>query len=76
MNLFRSEEHARRWSGWSDDTRGGLLPLEGMMTIFSAPFFQQRFNGHYITSIPELRPSFMAVLKQVTGDDPFWRPKA
>ena len=38
MNLFRSEGHARNWSGFKTGTEAGLMPLGKLMTIFSADF--------------------------------------
>lgn len=72
MNLFRSEEHARAWSGFTAEAEGGLLPLQGIWEIFSAPFFRERGNGRYISSMPELRGEFMATLARVSGGHPFW----
>ena len=73
MNLFRSEEHARNWSGFKTGSEGGLLSLGQYMEIFAAPYFQERGSGRYISSVPDLRGSFLAKLKEVTDDHPFWR---
>ena len=75
MNLFRSEEHVRRWSGFRAEAEGGLLRLAQMMEAFSAPMFRERGVADYISRYAQLRPGFMAGLKQITGDHPFWRPK-
>lgn len=72
MNLFRSEEHARAWSGYASEAEGGLLPLESMRTIFSTPYFRERGSGHYISQMPDLRGEFMDTLARVTGNHPFW----
>jgi hypothetical protein len=73
MNLFRSEEHARNWHGFKPEAEGGLLTLAQIMEAFSAPMFRARGGADYITRYPGLRPGFVAGLKQITGDDPFWR---
>ena len=73
MNLFRSEEHARNWHGFRPEAEGGLLTLAQMMEAFSAPMFRERGGAHYITRYPELRPGFVAGLKEITKDSPFWR---
>jgi hypothetical protein len=75
MNLFRSEEHARRWTGFRPEAEGGLLTLAQMMEAFSAPMFRERGAGDYISRYAQLRPGFLAGLKQITGDHPFWRLK-
>ena len=73
MNLFRSEEHARSWSGFKPEAEGGLLDLAQIMEVFSAPNFRERLNGRYISTMPELRKVMLETLKQVTDDHPFWR---
>jgi hypothetical protein len=75
MNLFRSEEHARRWEGFRPEAEGGLLTLAQMMEAFSAPMFRARGGADYISRYPELRPGFVAGLTQITRDHPFWRLK-
>ena len=72
MNLFRSEEHARRWSGERPFAESGLRPLGDYMTIFSAPLFRERTNGHYVSSLRSYFPEFMGTVRAVTGGDPFW----
>ena len=75
MNLFRSEEHVRQWSGFKSDALGGMMPLTDMMTIFSAALFRERFNGHYVSHMADYRADFMDKLRTVTHDNPFWRLK-
>ena len=74
MNLFRSEEHARNWSGFREDAAGGLLPLNTILAIFSTPFFQERLNGRYISTMADLRVEHVKTLAKLTGGDPFWDP--
>jgi len=76
MNLFRSEEHARHWHGFKPEAEGGLLSLPKIVEAFSVEMFRARGRPDYITRYAELRPAFLAVLKEVSGDDPFWRLKA
>ncbi len=72
MNLFRSEEHARNWSGFRDEAAGGLLPLADIMTIFSGAMFRERLDPRFLSNLPGLRAEFLGRLKNVTGGDPFW----
>jgi hypothetical protein len=73
MNLFRSEEHARAWHGFKPEAEGGLFTLAQILEAFSGPMFRARGGPDYITRYPQLRPGFLATLKQISGDDPFWR---
>lgn len=72
MNLFRSEEHARAWSGYTSEAEGGLLPLESISEIFSAAYFRERGSGRYISQFPDLRVDFLDTLARVTVGHPFW----
>lgn len=50
MNLFRSEEHARNWSGFDPSMAARMLkPVARWAEIFSNPFFRQRIRPDYIT---------------------------
>ena len=72
MNLFRSEEHARRWSGFRAEAAGGLLSLSDAMDIVRSPNFRERPNGHYVSSAPDYRATFLERLKTITRGDAFW----
>ena len=73
MNLFRSEEHARNWSGYTPEAEEGLLSGGQIMEIFSAEQFRARGAPDYISRYPGLRPKFLRTLEQVTGGRPFWQ---
>ncbi len=75
MNLFRSEEHARRWSGYRIDASAGLRPLKDILAIFSGRLFRERLSGHYVSDLKSLAQEQAKLVKQLTGDDPFWRRK-
>jgi len=49
MNLFRSEEHAHNWDGWSDAMAASLMPVAEWADIFSNPFFRERGRPDYIS---------------------------
>ena len=74
MNLFRSEEHARRWTGFSDDRTAGLLRLAQLSAIMSTPLMRERLNGQYVSSAAGYRREFLDRIREVTGDHPFWGP--
>ena len=74
MNLFRSEEHAKRWSGFSAETAAGLLPLADAMAVMSTPRHRDRLSGRYVSSAPGYASGFFEHLKAITRNDPFWDP--
>ncbi|MDH4147610.1 MAG: hypothetical protein OEY23_20835 [Acidimicrobiia bacterium] len=49
MNLFRSEEHARRWSGFDAEWAHTMLPVARWGEIFSGEMFRQRGRADYIS---------------------------
>jgi len=74
MNLFRSEENARQWFGFRAGTEAGIMRLPDMMAIMSTPRHRERLNGHYVSAVPTYTAEFLAKVKAVTHDDPFWNP--
>jgi hypothetical protein len=63
MNLFRSEEHARRWNGFDPAMASSLHSVAEWAEIFSNPFFRERGRRDYIswTRSDEGREAFMAL---------------
>ncbi len=49
MNLFRSEEHARRWVSFDLDMESSLKPVREWADIFSNPMFRQRGRTDFIS---------------------------
>ena len=49
MNLFRSEEHARKWSDFNPDYEKTLKPLSFWADLFSGLIFRARGRTDYIT---------------------------
>jgi len=74
MNLFRSEEHARKWSGYKPNTDAGILSLKDTMALMSAPYFRERLNGRYISSFLTLRRQWVDTMKNILPNDAFWDP--
>lgn len=71
MNLFRSEEHVRNWSGYKPDTDEGIVPLPDMAEIFSGDLFKRRLDLDYITHIREY---MMALVGAFQKRGSFWMP--
>jgi len=49
MNLFRSEEHARRLASFNPDYERALKPLSFWADLFSSPIFRARVRPDYIS---------------------------
>jgi hypothetical protein len=76
IHLFRSEDHARKWSGFVSGTEEAILPVSDMMYIMSTPRHSSKLSGHYVSSAHEYAPLFFQRLEEVTQNSAFWRPKA
>ena len=71
MNLFRSEEHIRNWSGFKPGTEGGIVRLPDLVTLFSGPLFTRRLDADYASRTPEYLGQLVSALKEL---GPFWQP--
>jgi len=70
MNLFRSEEHARNWSGFKPDTDDGLIPLDDLVALFSGNYFRRRLDDDWVS-----RSGGYAIElgKEFAKRGPFWQ---
>jgi hypothetical protein len=71
MNLFRSEEHVRNWSGFKADTEEGINPLSDVAGLFSINFFTRRLDPDYASRMQEYLMELIGALK---GMGSFWQP--
>jgi hypothetical protein len=70
MNLFRSEEHVRKWSGFKASTEEGIIPLPDMAKVFSLSFFRRRLDPDYVS---HMREYMMEVVTAFQNKGSFWR---
>jgi hypothetical protein len=75
MHLFRSEEDVRNWKGFKPGTEGGIVPLSQMLGLFSGNFFKRRMDPDYVSKMKEYEGEFLATIKEVGKERPFWMPK-
>jgi len=72
MNLFRSEEHVRNWSGYRPDTEGGIVQLSDMVDLFSNDFFSKRMEPDYLAHMQEYERQLLGNSLAKMGA--FWQP--
>ena len=70
MNLFRSEEHVRNWSGFKANTEGGIVPLLDMARGFSGNFFKRRLDSDYFSHMQEYLMELVGTWKEMGS---FWQ---
>jgi hypothetical protein len=76
MNLFRSEEHVRNWSGFKPGTEEGILEMSALLKVFSGNFFTRRLDPNYVSHVMEYRAEIVAALVKIGKTGPFWSPQA
>jgi len=72
MNLFRSEEHVRRWVHFDPASEDGIRPVADYATLFSVPMFRDRFAPDYLDRLPALRQERMAAGERFAKGSQFW----
>jgi hypothetical protein len=70
MNLFRSEEHVRNWSGFKADTEEGIIQLLDMVKLFSGNLFTKRLEPNYASHMQEY---MMEVIGALQEGGAFWQ---
>jgi hypothetical protein len=76
MNLFRSEEHVRNWSGFKSGTEEGIVELSVLVKLFSVETFTRRLDPDYVSRIKEYRDARNTAWGEIMKMRPFWSPKA
>jgi hypothetical protein len=76
MNLFRSEEHVRNWSGFKAGTEDGIVELPDMVKLFSVDTFTRRMDSDYVSHIKGYRAARNTAWGAIMKMSPFWVPKA
>jgi hypothetical protein len=75
MNFFRSEEHLRKWEGFQEKKKGGMIPLSELMRLFSGPYFTNRRNPDYFSHMGEYLADLVTKLDTLKGAGSHWRMK-
>ena len=73
MNLFRSEEHVRRWSLFDPAATQGLIPLTDLAALFGTPSRRHLLADDYLSSwYPRRYEERRQVLESLGRATPFW----
>jgi hypothetical protein len=76
MNLFRSEEHVRNWSGFKAGTEEGIVELSALLKIFSGNLFARRLDPDYVSHLQEYLGGAIAAIAEIGKTRKFWSPVA
>ena len=73
MNLFRSEEHARRWPQFQPRAEEGFIALADLTGFFGTPSRRHMLDGDYLSAwYPRRGAERRAVLERIGKTSPFW----
>ena len=73
MNLFRSEEHARRWSQFEPRSEQGFISLTDLADFFGTETRQHMLDANYLSVwYPRRAAERRAVLERIGKTSPFW----
>lgn len=72
MNLFRSEEHVRRWPLYSSAAEDYVLPIGTWNRIFSGRLFRERLSSDYLEKGDEYVHEYHDALREAGKASPYW----
>lgn len=75
MNLFRSEDHARRWGQFNpaSEEGGGFIRLEDLIAFFGTESRRHMLDADYLSTWYPRRASERRAVLEVAGKTtPFW----
>jgi hypothetical protein len=73
MNLFRSEEHIKRWSRFDPAAEQGIVPLANLVKLFSLDMFKKRLEPDYVARVGQYAGEFFSAIAELAKTRPFWR---
>jgi hypothetical protein len=73
MNLFRSEEHARRWGQFEPRSEQGFISLTDLADFFGTESRRHMLDADYLSSwYPRRAAERRAFLERIGKTSPFW----
>ena len=73
MNFFRSEEHLRRWEGFEEKKKGGMISLDSLMQLFARPYAKNRATPDYVSRYGEYMADLIGELDRLPNPGDFWK---
>jgi hypothetical protein len=73
MNLFRSEEHARRWAQFNPASEEGFIALPDLAAFFATESRHHMLDPDYLSAwFPRRAAERQAILARIGKATPFW----
>ena len=73
MNIFRSEEHVKRWPLYIRMAEDYIMPITDWAQVFSGPLFRNRLDDDYLAKADDYLKEYHNALRQVGKTSPFWQ---
>lgn len=73
MNLFRSEEHVKRWPLYVRAAEDYVMPVTDWARVFSGPMFRRRLEPGYLDSAEDYLARYHDDLHTLGKASPFWQ---
>ena len=74
MNLFRSEEHVKNWSGYDPISEESIMPLADWVKVFSVSVVRTRLEPDYLSHAHDDMAGFFGALAKLGRSGSFWLP--
>lgn len=73
MNLFRSEEHVRRWALFNPGSEEGFIALADVAALFATPSRRHLLDGDYLSFwFPQRYGERRPLLERLGKATPYW----
>jgi hypothetical protein len=73
MNIFRSEEHVKKWPLYFRMAEDYIMPVADWAAVFSGPLFKRRLDDDYLEKADEYFTVFRETLREFGKQSPFWQ---
>lgn len=73
MNLFRSEEHVKRWPLYVRAAEDYVMPVADWARVFEGPLFRKRLEPDYLEKVDEYLAQYHDDLHTLGKASPFWQ---
>jgi hypothetical protein len=75
MNLFRSEEHARNWSGFDPANEEAIMPVRDWAFAFVTPATRSRLESDSVARLLDYRSGLLDNLATLGRSGERWRTR-
>jgi hypothetical protein len=73
MNLFRSEDHARRWASWNPEAGQGFIALKDLASVFGLPTRRHLLDDDYLSRwAPQRARERRTFFEGIGKATPYW----